>query len=61
MELITVRKYDLLEPLKIEHLANTRFETNNDSSNLSDIFARCGRTISPLLETPSQQGLSWQE
>jgi len=31
--------------LKIEHLANS-----NDSSNLSDNFARCGRTISPLTE-----------
>jgi len=34
---------------------------HNDSSNLSDIFAQCGRMISPLLEKkPSQQGLSWQ-
>ena len=31
--------------LKMEHLANT-----NDSSNLSDIFARCGRMITALLE-----------
>jgi len=39
--------------LKIEHLANT-----NDSSNLSDIFARCGRTISPLLENTLSTGTS---
>ena len=37
--------------LKMEHLANT-----NDSSNLSDIFARCGRTSSPLLENTLSTG-----
>jgi len=37
--------HDHNSQLKMEHLANT-----NDSNNLSNIFARCGRMISPLLE-----------
>jgi len=44
-KLATHTAHDHNSQLKMEHLANT-----NDSSNLSDIFTRCGRTISPLLE-----------
>ena len=44
-KLATHTAHDHNSQLKMEHLANT-----NDSSNLSDIFAQCGWTSSPLLE-----------
>ena len=56
IKLATHTAHDHNSQLKMEHMANT-----NDSSNLSDIFTRCGWTISPLLENTLSQGLSWQE
>jgi len=50
-KLATRTAYDHNSQLKMEHFANT-----NDSSILSDIFARCGRTISPLLEKTASAG-----
>jgi len=50
-KLATHTAHDHISQLKMEYLANT-----NHSSNLSNVFARCGWTISPLLENTLSAG-----